>query len=277
MRKYLSYSVILSALLLLVLSACEVPFDAELDTAEPTVVIEAVVNDVDTPAAKVRVSRTAPYLEPDTYRPIIDAVVVIEDNLGNVETLMQDSADAGLYTSAAVVGEVGRTYHLTVEADGQTFTSSAAMRANYDMDSVWVVKDDAFFGGDSVWQIWGAGQEPPGKGDFGLFQLYENGEIMTELDNWFVQADDVLDANYIIFPAFTQDVGEAEGNTYTMEVASLDKATYDYLSQVRDLMNGIGGAFSPIPTNPTNNINGGALGQFRVSSVTRISTTVPEE
>ncbi len=260
------------------LVSCEEPFDADLDTAEPQVVIEAMVNDADDPAGQVRVSRTAPYLDPDTYRPITDATVVISDDQGIVDTLEQDSVDAGLYWTDELIGEVGRTYTLRVIVEDVLYSSISTMRENYDMDSVWFVRSENLFGTDSVWQFWGAGREPAGMGDFGLFQTYRNDTILTDLDDWFVLEDDVLDGNYLVFPFAEFNFDEVQtGDKMTLEVASISQETYDYLQQVRDLMAGIGGPFSPIPTNPVNNISNGALGQFRVSSVTRKIAYIPEQ
>jgi hypothetical protein len=66
------------------------------------------------------------------------------------------------------------------------------------------------------------------------------------------------------------------GNTYRIELWSLDKQTYLYYNTLRDLMysNPI---FGSTPSNPVSNLSNGALGYFGSYSVASRQITITEE
>ncbi len=260
----------------LMLAACEEPFDPDLDAAEPRLVIEANVNNIDTPAANVKLSRTAPYLDPDTERPVSGALVVISSD-EITDTLREVDTIPGLYLSDQLVGQVGMTYRLEVVVEGERYTSESPMLPNFRIDSLAAFKDapvwDPF---NEQYVVWGFGQDPAPMGDLALFQIYQNDRQLLAVDGYmYVQDDKFTNGQYLAAPVGSFGL-DAVGDTIVLEVSSLTQPIFDYISQVIDLQYGFGGPFDPIPTNPVTNIEGGALGHFRVSAMSRDTIILPE-
>lgn len=261
--------IVACVLLLIMMSGCEVPFEPELDSAEPKVVIEAEVNNIDRPAAFVKLSRTAPYLDPDTKRPIRAATIVISsaevsDTLHEVDTI------PGYYISERIEGIVGEHYRLDVYVDGAHYWSESLMKENFRIDSInYSIEAPAWDRNTEQYVIWGYGQDPPQLGDLALFQLYRNDAQLLAVDGYmYVNDDKFTNGQYLAGPVGSFGF-DAEGDTITLEVSSLTQETFEYIDQVIDLQSGIGGPFSAVPTNPVTNIEGGALGYFKVSSMSR--------
>ncbi len=59
------------------------------------------------------------------------------------------------------------------------------------------------------------------------------------------------------------------GDTVTVELLSIDKATYDYFNTLRDILSSDRAATSLSPANPNTNLSGGALGYFAAWAIDR--------
>ncbi|HWB64981.1 MAG TPA: DUF4249 family protein, partial [Chitinophagales bacterium] len=93
--------------------SCQKVINIDLQTANSIVVIQAYVTDqpgIDT----VKLNYTGSYYNPGHYPAITNAVVVITDNTGAVDTFMQ--VDSGVYASTHLTGIPGNTYTMKVFA-----------------------------------------------------------------------------------------------------------------------------------------------------------------
>ena len=105
----------LAGLILLYLSSCTQVIDVDINSADPQTVIEANLNTTGEPAT-VKLTQSINFDESNFFPAVSNALVVISDNLGQRDTLLESSA--GLYTSSQIQGQSGRTYTLEVLAAG---------------------------------------------------------------------------------------------------------------------------------------------------------------
>ncbi|MDN5204560.1 DUF4249 domain-containing protein [Fulvivirgaceae bacterium BMA10] len=121
----------LSKYLLLVsilLCQCIDPIAFNNPGEDPPVVVDGLITNLAGPH-KVKVLRSVPFTEESfdklNFVPINDAVVFIEDDLGNREPLNLDADDPGSYlTSPSFQGVVGRQYRVSIRlSDGDELES----------------------------------------------------------------------------------------------------------------------------------------------------------
>jgi hypothetical protein len=140
--KHLPLTIVLGILLL---PACEKVIEVDLNSASQKFVIEAVVTDGPAPQ-QVRVTQTKNFDENNDFSGVSTAEVTIADDTGN-STLLSYSG-GGLYETTELAGVPGRTYYLTVNANGETFTATSTMPAPVAIDSLYVEEFTTF--GDPV-------------------------------------------------------------------------------------------------------------------------------
>ena len=59
----------------------------------------------------------------------------------------------------------------------------------------------------------------------------------------------------------------AVGDTITVELLSIDRATYDYFNTLRDVLSSDRSPTSLSPTNPNTNLSNGSLGYFSAYTI----------
>ena len=118
-------------------SSCEKVVSIDLNEANPQIVIEGNITDTKGQNT-VLLSKTGNYFQPSLYfPPVANAVVVISDNLGNIDTLKTNSA--GVYQSSKISGVAGRTYFLKVIAEGKEYDATSTMQQKVTIDSLYAL------------------------------------------------------------------------------------------------------------------------------------------
>lgn len=108
-----------------VFTSCEDVIDVDLETSEPRLVVEASINWLkNTPGnhQQIRLSKTAPYYETGVL-PANGAVVTIGDDEGNL-FIFTESEMTGIYETENFLPELNKTYYLTIEYEGETYTGN---------------------------------------------------------------------------------------------------------------------------------------------------------
>lgn len=251
-----------SLLALLALTAsCEKVIDININDANPVPVIESYIENDST--AYALLTYTSNFFDNSSSPFITDAVISIEDDAGNSESLTYEGE--GVYRGSAVRGFIGRTYTLKVTIGTETYTAVSKMPPLVPIDSFTTQSLRGFFGGN------GSGPERywayVNYTDPGVVQNYYAVRTTyydsTETEQGFVTdyriADDEL-SNGIATRSFTTTNPFYSGDTITTELASLDQATHLYFKTLQDALTG--GFGSAAPSNPTTNFSEGALGYF---------------
>ena len=266
------------SLLQVIVSSCsQEVITIDLKDTEPKIVIEGILTDQGEPCT-VKISKSGDFYKPSTFPPVNGATVTLLDSEGGRETLLEH--DAGLYRGSSILGVEGRTYTLTVEAEGKTYEAVSTLMQAVEIDSLtYYFEDDP----DVYKEDYEDVEEgyvfscnftyPKTEGRFFRIKLTLNDESFPDLflaQDWYEEGDNVeydFSGMYVL----------EKNDSMKVELLSIDKATYDYYSTLSDALlseeNVV--AFSRIPDNPTSNFTNGALGYFAAYSV-RSQTVVFE-
>lgn len=260
---------ILTALLAFTLASCTKEIDLELDTAEPRLVVEGLLTDNVEPYT-IKLTQTTPYFQQGEHY-ITGALVMITDNAGNVDTLTY--TDAGIYSTLTDrQGVPGNTYTLTVVHDGQTYTGVSTMPMRVELDTVGFVYNEGSTFQEEGYICSANFQEPAGIANYYRIKFYRNDTLQIEPFKYFVVDDEFVEGNYITsFTPYTYQTND----TCKVELLSIDKQYYMFLTALSTQAQATGGPFDPIPSNPPSNISNKALGFFGTATRSTKSIVLP--
>jgi hypothetical protein len=242
------------------LSACEKVIDVDLNSTDPKFVIEAAVTD-QLERHTVKITKSVNFDQESQYPAVTGAQVVLSDDAGLQETLIETSA--GVYqTKQALQGVPGHTYTLRVEAEGKTFSAVSKMPALVLFEDMRADRLN-FAGSESIAMV-PTFNDPAGLGNYYWFVQTNND---TALTNIFVLDDRLSDGIRITRPLIAQELETAVGDSVVLEMRCIDKATYTYLYTL-DASSGQGPNAST-PANPDNNFGNACLGYFSAYTVQR--------
>lgn len=262
-----------------VISACEKNVTVEVPAGEEAIVIEGYIETGQNPF--VIVSKTLPFFgqisQNDVFQNLIaNATVIVNDGV-TIDTL---NGFGGIYTSNRITGTVGRTYNLTVIANGKTLTATTSIIAPIPLDSTWFKVDGQR---DSLGFAWGKLNEPDTLGNcYRWFarriNRYTFGEDSGKVkDSTFIAAlgGSVFEDKFvngesfdISFPRGSFNFSDKEddnnderfffkrGDTIVVKFCTIDRAHYSFWRAAETQVSNNGNPFgSPQPV--TGNINGG--------------------
>jgi hypothetical protein len=266
---------LLSAFAIFLLSSCEKTINLDIEQTPQNVVIEGYVTDI-ADHNYVKLSRTNDFYTGGQSPRITDATVMVEDSDGNIFNFLHysgSSADsAGLYfPETPFAGVVGRTYKLTVVADGVTYTAEDELFRLVPMDKLeYRVNEDELEDPEDegyFYEVLLFVQEPKDTKDYYLFKCFRNDSLKYANENDIYYSDDELIGENI--DGVPLPLLYAQNDLAGVEVYSLTRAAFIYYRDLQKLLTNDGGLFGTPPANPRTNISGGALGFFQVSAIQR--------
>lgn len=280
-------------------SACEDTINPKLEQASPVFVVDAWINNKPEPQV-IKLTLSQPYLENDKLPPgVTGATIVVTDNDAQQYVFQEDTNEAGTYrwTPAAgqTFGAVGKSYTLSITANGEEFTATSYMGRVPAIDSITFEsnEDSPFYDDGYTGQFWAS--EPAGKGDAYWIRAHKNGvllnkpsEITIAYDAGFSQSD--FDGVEFILPIRQginpndQDENDEPiapyqiGDSVYVEIYSITHESYNFLNEVitqTDRPGGFGELFATPLANVSTNVNkvSGStpvVGFFNVSSVSAL-------
>lgn len=171
--------------------SCEKEVDIELPDPESLIVVDGGISVGET--AKVTLTWSAGYFDPIDSASIANyviqnAVVTVSD--GILTDTLHLSIDFNrpipiVWVGTNVIGQVGRTYTLTVIADGKTATSSTTIPTPVPLDSVWFKPE---IPGDSLGFAWAHLTDPVGYGNgyrWYTMRLHEDATFLAPFGSTF--------------------------------------------------------------------------------------------
>jgi Domain of unknown function (DUF4249) len=260
------------ALLLVTMSACQKVIEIDLNKTDPKITIEGQVTD-QIGDIQVKISKSVNFSDTNIFPPVTGAVVTITDNSGIIQTLTETKS--GIYTLKNTQGVSGKTYSLKVVAEGKTYTASSTMPKAVDFLGAEIMENS--FGNapnslGKVYNIFPLFLDPAEIKNNYLFFLYNKEKKGKTFEN--VLNDNLFNGNR--FPAPLRSTGALQlmpKDTLTVEMLCIDTPVYDYFYGLSEISSNNGN--SATPTNPINNISGGALGYFSAHTVRKVSVIVP--
>ncbi len=251
--------IILLSVITLIFS-CQKVIDLDLNTADPKYVIEGIVTKGET-THQVKITRTLNFDENKPFPTVDNAVVVISDNFGNVQTLTLVSP--GIYETTGFLGVEGRTYTITVTVDGKTFTAQSTLPTEVVLDGLEVLQIP--FGVDTFKTIVPKRLDLAGIENFYQYDIYQNGE---KLEGIYLQDDQFSDGVENEQPLFGGDF--ATGDTAKVIMYCVDKPVYKYFFSIEA---NTGSTASP--ANPDSNFGRDCLGYFSARTKKEQSIVIP--
>jgi hypothetical protein len=238
-------------------ASCEKVINVDLKNAEPRIVVEGIVDNGGNPAS-VRITKSVSFSNTASAPTVSGASVKISDNTGNNFTLTETTP--GVYSNATLVGQVGKTYTLTVLNAGVTYTGKSTIPRQAPIDTIYqervTLPSNTPGGTASLGKIVSlVYTDIPGFGDNAHVVQTINGKV----DNSLIVGDDQFtDAGNTPFQLFPNvNTKLKTGDVVKIELRFIDKNVFRYLSGVQEIQGG-----NTVPANPDSNLSGGCLGYF---------------
>jgi hypothetical protein len=273
-----------SFLSLFLLCGCEKAVNFDLDESSPRLVVEATIENGQAPV--VVLSKSTNYFSSINPQVLANSFVhgaqITVSNGTKTHKLKEYeqavNADYKIYyysvdssnLTTAFAGQLNNTYSLKIVAEGQEYASTTTIpNITKRVDSLWWRKALATKDTNKVVMIVRA-TDPPGFGDYARYFTKRNREPFYPPFS-AVFDDLVIDGTtyeLLVDPGFNRndDLKEEErmfnrGDTVTVKLCNIDKATYDFWRTMEYSYASIGNPFAS-PVKVLSNISNGALGYF---------------
>jgi hypothetical protein len=146
---------------------------------------------------------------------------------------------------------------------GQSYSATSTMPDPVKLDSVTFEENTGLNGISEVTAIVNF-QDPPGVANYYQFFEAVNGKAVPDI---FVFDDRLSDGRYIQEPLFNDTAYLQPGAALLLTMNCVDENIYNYFYELSNVT-ATAGLQSTTPTNPTSNINNGALGYFSAHTTT---------
>ena len=246
-----SYIYILCTLLFF--SACEEIIDVNLNDADPRVVIEANLSDLQS-IQRIRISKTVAFDEPINSVGVTDAVVLVLDSRGGYHNFQHEKD--GDYVARDFTPASGQSYSLYVEVDGESFHSSCHMPTYVEVDSTGIARENIL--GDSYYFATFKFNDPQNTPNYYKYDISIN-DANFRFSSVF--QDKFNDGLYVTHQVSDLNTDLEPGDYISVRRYCIDEKVFDYWNEYQSTNPG-----SAAPGNPTSNISNNALGYFSVAS-----------
>ena len=266
------------------LLSCEKAVDFELDKVDPKLVVEASIENGEAPLVILTksanfFSQISPQLLLESFVrgaevEVSDGVKVhrlkeYEINLGGGFSVYYYSTDSS-NLQTAITGELNRSYSLKINTNGEEYTATTTIPPiTRRVDSLWRKPMPNDTSGKKVVVMIRA-TDPPGYGDYVRYWTKKNSEpyypgfnsvfddLIIDGTTYELEVEPGLNPN----EAWNEDKRAfRRGDTVTLKLSNIDKATYDFWRTMEYSYASIGNPFST-PVKVTSNISNNALGYF---------------
>lgn len=283
------FSVVLSLGFLL---SCEKDIDIDLKETEPRLVVDASIENGSRPI--VTLNRSLDYFGKISPEILLSSFVrkaeVSITEANRTYRLREDSLAAApgvflyFYTSDTLRGKLNAGYQLNISAEGRTYTSATTIPLiTRQIDSLWWEKAPLIDDTTRVRMMIKA-TDKPGFGDYIRYFTKTNSQP------FFPGFNSVFDDQFIDGKTYTiqvdrglnknadnsdEDIYFSRGDTATLKLCNIDRATYDFWRTFEFNFQSIGNPFSS-PTKTLGNISNGALGYFGGYAVQYRTLIIPK-
>lgn len=253
----------LGLVLTLALNACTDVIEIDLNSSNPKFVIEGKISNR-VGDCEVKITKTTDFFNPDFPPPVQNAEVIIYDHQGDTLTLLETFP--GVYTHPTGTAVTGRTYTLSIKAEGQSFSAQSIMPVLVPLDSVsqqLAIRQTP--GKDPNYNLVAHFKDPEGIGNRYRMRVFK-GPLLE--DNNLVQSDESLikDGSTVTLPM--RGVNYKTGESALLELWCVDPVLYQYFSTLQNSNTAPGQGISAAPGNPLSNLSNGALGYFGAVQIT---------
>jgi hypothetical protein len=225
-------------------------------------VIEGSISNL-SDTVRISLSRTTDYFNPQNITYVTGASITISDNKGNVYT--PAVTEGGNYLFPGITGSPHGVYTLKAQDGGSQYISSSIMPDKVPVDSVTIESSND---GDKENVLLVYIHDPAGIENYYRLKIFVNGVFVAPssgINPILIYSDKFFDGRVTPLRVTSRRIGLdyfMPKDIIKVQLMSIDRVTYNYFKQLRDLTNS-GRPFSTsTPDNPDNNISNGALGYF---------------
>lgn len=182
--KYIPY-LLFTLLFLLTVAGCEDVIDINLAEHETQLVVDAWINDK--PEQQViTLHRTSPYFDSNEPPAVTGATVTVIDSLTGELFPFTDENNNGRYiwtpAEGETFGEIGHTYVLLIEVDGQEYGSLSKLNRVMPIDSIVYEEREEELGFPAGIYAEVFARDLVGVGDAYWIKAYKNGQFLNKPD-----------------------------------------------------------------------------------------------
>lgn len=277
-------SLFIATIVSLLFTSCEKAVSFKLENAEPKLVVEGTIENGQAPV--IYLSQSLNYFSKIDPSILVNSFVhnadVYVSNGVLTHKLKEYSIPLGggynfyYYTndpanpSTAFVGQLNKQYSLRIVSGGKEYTAITTIpNITRRIDSLFWKPAPPGNAPEKV-SVMVKAYDPPGFGDYVRYFTQRNSEPMYPGLN-SVYDDQVIDGSVYevqVERGVDRNADHPEGfaffdkgDTVTLKVSNIDKATYDFWRTMEYTYISVGNPFSS-PTKVLSNINGGGLGYF---------------
>lgn len=262
-----------SVLSLVLFPGCQKVINVDLNEAAPKIVIEGLINDRRGPYS-ISITRSGSYFNQPVLPFVSGARVIISDDFGITDSLRE--AAPGVYITTKTRGLPGRTYTLKVISDNIEYTGTSTMLSHVNIDSLELVK--------SEFQRFDLGENDKNKIHYEIHCFFKDPLEKNYYRIRVLKNDSINTQSYRLYDdQYTNGlvtelrVSSAEaGNTYRIELLSIDRATFGYYRTLADLLY-TNPFFGSTPANPNSNLSNSALGYFGAAAISAKTVTITQD
>ena len=258
-------------------SSCQDVIDLEVPDGEVLLVVDGWITDQEG-EKQVLLSTTANYFDNIKAPTVEDALVVLFDENGTVDTLLE--SNPGVYVTN-YQGVVGKTYHIYIQTvSGEEYESNpellkfvsaiAAVHAEFKEETSF--EDEGYYVSIDT-------EEPLGIGDFYRWKQFVNDTLLNEPFDLLYASDEFVDGNPIIdFDVTTEPL--SLGDNYRIQQLSISKEAFNFFTQLQTQTAFVGSLFDSPPAAlqgnmvSVNSTDKNVLGYFGASAVSEIGMVV---
>ncbi len=262
-------NILFALISILTATNCTKVIDIDLNSTDPQYVIEGEITNEGRPY-QIKITKTVNFSESNNFPAVSNAVVLLSDDAGNIETLRE--VMPGLYETKTMQGTPGRTYTLSVQHNGKTFTSVSRMP--YLVPLINVTTEESIFGSDGPISTSNKPYfaiplfiDPAGVKNYYRFLQTING---VPDPAFLVRNDNFADGRPSVEPVISFDSEMYKGDTLDFQMQCIDAGVYGYFYSTAAST----GNSETTPSNPVSNIVGGALGYFSACSLSKMKIVV---
>lgn len=292
------YKLLLAIAIALLLYGCEKKIDLDLDQLPPKLVVEATIENNEAPM--VVLSQSLNYFGTVDIQQLLNSFVhnaeVYISNGTQTQKLKEYAVSIGggynlyYYTTdsaniqTAFKGELDHQYSLRIVTSGDEYTATTTIPdLNKGFDSIWWKQAPKGVEEDKA-VVMIKVTDPPGYGNYVRYFTKRNSEpyypglnsvfddLIIDGTTYELQVEPGADRN---IKRDEDDHYFSRGDTVTVKLSGIDKATYDFWRTMEYTYASVGNPFSS-PIKVLNNISNGALGYFGGYASQHRTIIIPE-
>jgi hypothetical protein len=264
--------------------SCTEKINLKLDTTYTRLVVDGHIRS-DTMAYSINLTKTSDYFSNSPSPRMVNATVSLTDGTTTFPLTETVPGQSGIYeTDPKFAGTIGKSYTLHISlpeviAGTTDYTASSQLIGVTKLDSIKTVfKPD--MGKEGFWQVKLYAQDPPGRKNYYMINLYRNNKLWSDtITKVSVSDNQFFAGNYIdgINVFFINNEHKWEtlypGDTVMMELSAITKEYYDFINQVQQAGFSIP-FFTGPPANVEGNVSNNGVGFFAAYSSSFAKTIV---